>query len=195
MVPEGSPEGVVRTPKQVQRRLGPGKIADLIAGYRAGVEVGTLAEQFGMHRSTVITHARRRGVPGRKGVLVDEIVEARLLHEQGWSPKRVAEHFGVATATVWNAFRAAGVPRRPRRGTREIAWADSVPECATYAMSAQIAKCSRLEEIVSTTCGMCQVAPGVLKRGQSPRFVIQTRPARPLRSQKKAHPRAGQCLA
>jgi len=38
------------------------------------------------------------------------------LYEQGWSLKRVGEHFGVGPAAVWNAFRIAGVPRRPRRG-------------------------------------------------------------------------------
>jgi hypothetical protein len=115
MVPEGPPEGSVRTPKQVQRRLDPGELDALVERYRAGVEVRALAAQSGVHRSTMIAPAVRHGVPGRKGKLDGKLDEARVLYEQGWSLMRVGEHFGVGPAAVWNAFRSAGVQRRPRR--------------------------------------------------------------------------------
>lgn len=106
----------VRPPKQLQRRLLPHEINDLIDAYRDGVEVRELAIRFNIHRTTVLAHVARAGVPGRRDKLNGRIDEARLLYEQGWSLKRVGEELGVGASTVYNAFRAAGVRTRPRRG-------------------------------------------------------------------------------
>jgi DNA-binding transcriptional ArsR family regulator len=104
-------------PIQVQHRLDPSQVAELVAGYQGGATIEDLAERFGVHRTTVMAHLDRSGVKRRRrGIEVASLPEAVRLYEAGWSLARVGERFGVDGETVRTAFRKAGVPIRPRRG-------------------------------------------------------------------------------
>ncbi|MDR2973196.1 MAG: hypothetical protein LBV00_00585 [Propionibacteriaceae bacterium] len=53
---------IVSNSQKVQTFLGPDRVAELVARYRAGEGVKRLAGVFGVHRSTVWRHLRRAGV-------------------------------------------------------------------------------------------------------------------------------------
>ena len=52
-------------PRQVQRRLKPDQIRELVEGYVAGELIDDLAERFLVHRVTVMAHVKRAGVKMR----------------------------------------------------------------------------------------------------------------------------------
>lgn len=88
----------------------------LIAEYRAGTSVNEIANQLGVHRSTVLNTLDRTGVERRWGKIDRHIEEAQTLYESGFSMKTVGEHFGVSMDAVRTAFLKHGVPIRPRNG-------------------------------------------------------------------------------
>ena len=49
MAQKGAAEVIPRTPKQVQRRLKPDEVSELVSAYRAGEKVSELAARFGIH--------------------------------------------------------------------------------------------------------------------------------------------------
>lgn len=82
-----------RTPRtlQVQRRLTAEVVAELAAAYQAGATVPELVKRFQVHRTTVLAHLERQGVPRRPnhGKLTDEqVAEAAVTGPQ--SSVRVA---------------------------------------------------------------------------------------------------------
>jgi hypothetical protein len=107
---------VVRPPKQIQCRLSPDQVTDLVQRYQAGELLHELATEFGVHRETASRHLKRRGVDSRYRLLEPNLDEARRLYEAGWSLARVGDHFAINASTVFNAFRRAGVPMRPGQG-------------------------------------------------------------------------------
>jgi DNA-binding CsgD family transcriptional regulator len=114
-MPEAGPSS------RVQRRLKPGQIARLVAGYRAGATARELAGQFGIHRDTVTAHLRREGVAIRqRGLRPDQTDEAARLYGHGWSTVRVGKKFGVSNHTISAALRNAGIPIRTRSGQNAL---------------------------------------------------------------------------
>jgi AraC-like DNA-binding protein len=103
--------------KQAQTRLSAPQVDRLIALYGAGVSISGLADEFNIHRTTVMKHVERAGAPRGRGIVLDHLGEARRLYEQGWSLAKVGLHLGVDAETVRQAFRRAGIPRRPRPGS------------------------------------------------------------------------------
>ena len=104
---------------QVQRRLNPDELDELVTAYQAGATVRTLADQFRVHRTTVVRHLEMAGVPRRANTrkLTDEqIAKAAELYEAGWSTARIGERFKVDPETVRHWLGRAGVKIRPRRG-------------------------------------------------------------------------------
>jgi hypothetical protein len=105
--------------RQTQIRLGPADIQRLIAAYADGSSVLQLAARFNIHRTTVLAHLERNGVPRRRSgpKLSDEDVdEAAVLYRDGLSLEVIGRHFLVAPDTIAKALRHVGVQIRPRRG-------------------------------------------------------------------------------
>jgi hypothetical protein len=101
----------------VQRRLKPGEIARLVAGYQAGATARGLAGQFGIHRKTVTAHLQREGVPTRqRGLQPGQVDEMTHLYDQGWSTVKLGKKFGVSNHTISAALCNAGIPIRTRSG-------------------------------------------------------------------------------
>ena len=104
---------------QRQLRLSQTQVADLVAKYLAGASAQTLAEEFGIHRTTVTTHLERHGVPRRACTrrLTDADVQQAAWHyAAGESLLDVGRRYEVDPATIAREFRTAGIKIRPRRG-------------------------------------------------------------------------------
>jgi len=105
--------------RQTQIRLGHTDIERLIAAYAEGSSVLQLAARFNIHRTTVLAHLERNGVPRRRSgpKLRDEDVhEAAVLYRDELSLKAIGVRFLVAPDTIGKALRRVGVKIRPRRG-------------------------------------------------------------------------------
>ena len=104
---------------QVLKRLRTGEVDDLVDSYRAGGRIDDLAQRFGVHRTTVMTHLHRRHISPRPILTAwddDALTVAADLYTNGESLASVAGRFGINPSTVANRFRRAGVTIRPRRG-------------------------------------------------------------------------------
>lgn len=104
--------------RQRQVRLTVAQVDELAAAYQAGSSVRELVERFGVHRTTVLDHLKRRGVPRRPAVrkLTDEQVqEAAEFYRVGNSLVTTGKKFGVDGATVAREFERAGVTTRRGR--------------------------------------------------------------------------------
>ena len=80
MTPEGPAGPIVRTPKQVQRRLSPDQVFDLTAAYQHGATVNELARKLEISRTTVMKVRQREGLPSRRGVVIARLHEAEQLY-------------------------------------------------------------------------------------------------------------------
>jgi lambda repressor-like predicted transcriptional regulator len=117
IVPEGTPELNLRTPRQVQRRLAPAETDELVAEYESGDSVKELALRHNLHRETVSKILTRHGIARRpKGIPPTEIEEAIALYEAGSSLAAVGAKFSVNAATVAATLRRSGVDLRARNG-------------------------------------------------------------------------------
>jgi hypothetical protein len=110
-----------RSSRKSQVRLDSHQANDLAMAYRAGESAKVLAEQFGIHRTTVTAVLLRLGVDLRRsGLAAVDIPAAATLYCQGWSCARLGANFGVDAATIWRTLRTAGVVMRvakPREPT------------------------------------------------------------------------------
>ena len=70
--------------KQVQHRLEPEKVDQLLERYGAGTKINDLAAEFGISRTTVMKHVERAGAPRRRNLVRDHLDEARRLYDDGW---------------------------------------------------------------------------------------------------------------
>ena len=71
--------------------------------YRAGDSVPVLVERYGIHRTTVMAHLEKMGVPRRaqKRKLNDEQVkELKQLHRLGLSYAELGRRFGISGDTA-----------------------------------------------------------------------------------------------
>ena len=103
----------------VQRRLADAVIDDLVTRYEAGSTIEVLASTFGIHRTTVMAHLERPGVP-RRGPrkLTDEMVaEAAHRCTSGETLAEIATKLGIAPSTLTRELQLAGIAIR-RRGRR-----------------------------------------------------------------------------
>jgi DNA-directed RNA polymerase specialized sigma24 family protein len=117
IVQEVTPEVNPRTPRQVQRRLRPDELTELIASYQAGEEVKELALRHNIHRKTVSNILSRHGVDRRsKGIPPEQIDEVVADYGHGLSLVTIGDKWSVDPATVALALRKAGIELRPRRG-------------------------------------------------------------------------------
>jgi len=105
-----------RRRRKNHRRLNSSEVDRLVESYEQGTLLMDLALTFGIHRTTVMAHLRRRGAEARYGVIERNIEEAKRLYMEGHSLATVGRHFGVDAATVRRALIAAHVAIRPRNG-------------------------------------------------------------------------------
>lgn len=118
-VPEDTGPAPIEVPRQHQVRLSPARVDELALAYQRGATVRELVEQFGVHRTTVLDHLKRRGIARRANVrkLTDEQVqEAARYYGAGNSLVTTGRRFGVDASTVSREFRRARIVLRPRRG-------------------------------------------------------------------------------
>ena len=74
---------------------------------------------FNIHRTTVLAHLERNGVPRRRSgpkLSNEDVHEAAILYRDGLSLKAIGRRFLVAPDTIGKALRRVGVKIRPRRG-------------------------------------------------------------------------------
>jgi len=123
-----------RRVKQVQRRLTPDEVVDLVRRYQAGETAELLAAAFQIHRTTVTAHLQRNGIQrrggGRRVLAASDVQVAAELYEAGQSLASIGRQFDVHHTTVANELRQAGVEIRPRRGLG----ASGVPQGVTWLM-------------------------------------------------------------
>jgi hypothetical protein len=113
IVPEGTPEVNLRTPRQVQRRLSLDETTKLIARYKAGETVKELALCHGLHRETVSKILTRHGIARRpKGIGPIRLAEVFSAYESGSSLAAIGKALDVDPGTVALALRKANVPLR-----------------------------------------------------------------------------------
>lgn len=97
-------------------RLSPEQVAELVAARQAGVQIKDLAQQFEIHKTTVIAHLERAGVPGRrwagKTLSPPQVQDAARLYESGLSLVAIGEQLGASRRQVGRALDEAGVAIR-----------------------------------------------------------------------------------
>lgn len=97
---------VVRSPAmQKQTRLSESQAKKLIADYQKGSSVTELAKQYKIHRTTVMDHMKRAGVPGRpqlRKMTHEQVREAVRLRADGVSLAELGRKYGVDPGTVKN---------------------------------------------------------------------------------------------
>ena len=86
---------------QRQVRLPDAAVSQLARDYSAGATVTELAKQFGIHRTTVMDHLRRQGVPkqGRR-LSHEQIRQAKYMRNMGMSYEAIGRAFGVDGETI-----------------------------------------------------------------------------------------------
>ncbi len=110
-------EGRLSNP--VQKRLPASIVDDLVNDYIGGSSINALARRYEIHRTTVMTHLKFRGVERRQSVRKlseANVAQAATLYSNGLSLANAAKEFGVSEGTVTREFRSAGLPIRPRKG-------------------------------------------------------------------------------
>jgi len=94
---------VPRQKRKVVRQLTVAQVDEIVLLYREGNSAPVLARKFGVHRTTVLLHLERRGVPRRvnKRKLTDkQVEEMRHLHRLGVSYNELARRYGVSGDTA-----------------------------------------------------------------------------------------------
>jgi lambda repressor-like predicted transcriptional regulator len=115
----GDPEEKGRLSNPVLRRLIADEIDELAGLYREGATIDALGRRYGVHRTTIIHHLDRQGVPRRRVVrkMTDSLVaQASKRYARGLSLVDVAAEYGVHERTLAREFRRGGIPIRLRRG-------------------------------------------------------------------------------
>jgi hypothetical protein len=103
--------------RQVQRRLPPEEVEELIAAYLAGATALALAGKYLIHRTTVLALLERQQVARRGRVLTpDHIERAVSSYASGRSCASIGKELQVNPETVRQALLKAGVAiRKPGR--------------------------------------------------------------------------------
>jgi hypothetical protein len=103
--------------RQIQRRLPPEEVEEVVAAYQAGATALTLADKHSIHRTTVLALLERHHVSRRGRVLTpDHIERAVSSYASGRSCASIAKELQVNPETVRQALLKADVAmRRPGR--------------------------------------------------------------------------------
>lgn len=110
---------VAPQPRQFQRRLSSTEVDVLVQAYKGGASIRQLLARYGINRTTVLAHLKRRDIPTRanRRKLTDVTVQhAASLYTAGRSLATIGRVLCVDPSTVAKELRQAGVSIRPRRG-------------------------------------------------------------------------------
>lgn len=90
----------------------------LVERYKATQSIRLVADEFGLYRTTVREHLKRRNIPTRKMISMNpvEIAEAVRLYEAGDSSVTVGEKLGFSNHTILKGLRARGTTIRSQVG-------------------------------------------------------------------------------
>ena len=100
---------------QTQRQLTPDEVGQAIARYEAGASMQQIADELGVHRTTILKRLQGLGITTRYSKLPPEQMhEASGLYAEGWTLDRIAKQYHVAASTVREYLLADGVELRPR---------------------------------------------------------------------------------
>lgn len=112
MVAGGVPEEPWRPVRRVvlQRhvRLEAEQVAQLVADYQAGETVAGVARKYRVSVETASRWLRVSGVQTRRqevGIPAEEVADARVLREAGWTLQAIGERYGCSRTAVANALR------------------------------------------------------------------------------------------
>lgn len=122
---------VRRRIRQVQVRLKPEQIEELVEAYRAGASLPELSARFGLNEHTAAEHLERHGIERRATrakLSPEDIEKAAELYRSGLSWVAIAEQFDVDPKTIGTWLKRAGVPMRPRKGGPRSRTARTSPE-------------------------------------------------------------------
>ena len=107
-----TPLDVAKTPRpkphRRPRRLSEGELEKMAEEYRAGDAVPMLVERYGVHRTTILGHLERMGVPRRaqKRKLTEaQVKELRRLRGLGLNYAELGRRFNVDPETVKKELR------------------------------------------------------------------------------------------
>lgn len=101
---------------QVQRRLKPTEIDELVAMYEAGSSVAVAAESFDVNRETVLLHLERQGIRRRANLskmTESQVANCARLYLAGGSMAALCEYAEVNPTTMRRELVKAGVRLRP----------------------------------------------------------------------------------
>ena len=106
---------VAKNPAKSQTRLTAERRAELVADYKAGIPVRTIAAKYGVHRGTIPKFVLESGGALRTpGLSEAGRVHAAALYADGLTLKEVAARLGVDDKTVRNAVVHEGGRLRPQ---------------------------------------------------------------------------------
>ena len=94
---------IMKTGSKIQRqvRLGEADIVQLVDDYCSGPMGMELSRRYGIHRTTVMEHLRRKGVPKQGPKLTrEQIAQAKYLRNLGMGYEKIGAVFGVDGETV-----------------------------------------------------------------------------------------------
>src|SRR5690625_1762688 len=92
---------LVRSIGMAQTFLDAAQVDELVTMYRDGKTMREVAEHFGVHRTTVAIHLRRRSVPVRRGKLsAAQVAEIGALYDQGFTLAEIGVRFDVGQDTA-----------------------------------------------------------------------------------------------
>jgi transposase-like protein len=119
--PSPTPEGATTPPhyeevttiRQHQRRFTSEEELAVVAGYREGGTVYTLAKKYGCHRTTISRILKSHNVELANAPIAAKTVnEIVRLYESGLSMEATGQQVGVSAKTVFNYLHSRGVPVR-----------------------------------------------------------------------------------
>lgn len=94
----------------------------VVAAYSAGKAVAEIAEEFGIHRSTVVNIVRRAGAtqPDRRNKFSpSQQAEITAAYEAGATTYELADKYLCSHSTIDRLLERSGITRRGRHGTTE----------------------------------------------------------------------------
>ncbi len=106
-----SPSPAAKTPPKRATRLAETDEAEVARKYQQGQSVYALADEYGIHRTTISTILKRQGVNTRYNFMTEEMItQATRLRQQGLSYKAIGQQLGVTDRTVYSALKRQEIP-------------------------------------------------------------------------------------
>ena len=102
-------------PYQTQRQLTPDEVSQVVARHEAGASMQQIADELGVHRTTILKRLQGLGITTRYSKLtLEQVREAATLYKECWTLDKIAKRYQVAASTVREYLLADGVELRPR---------------------------------------------------------------------------------